>query len=248
MTAAYMTRAVWLTFFGDYRGHAHPHESGPRLTVPLIILAVGSVLAGFLNVPATLPVLGSRIGLWFEHQVEPVGIAPFPTISHASASFSLAIVATSLAVLAGFIVWSYYKRLYRKDRLATEYTDGLASRSGLARAGHKLLVEKYYLDHLYTGVIAGSTKGWLAQAAYWFNQNVLDGVINAAGTGTAALGRFVYRYVDQGAIDGTVHASGFGASGSGQVLRRVQSGKVRQYAILMFAAAAVLAGVFVIAV
>ncbi|MCP4226303.1 MAG: NADH-quinone oxidoreductase subunit L, partial [Actinomycetia bacterium] len=38
MTAAYMTRTIWLTFFGEYRGHEHPHESGKRITVPLIIL------------------------------------------------------------------------------------------------------------------------------------------------------------------------------------------------------------------
>ncbi len=248
MTAAYMTRAIWLTFFGDYRGHAHPHESGNRLTVPLILLAIGSVFAGFLNVPETLPGLGSRIGLWFEHQVEPSGVATFPTIEHAKPSLSLAIVATSLALFAGFIVWSYYKRLYRKDRLATEYTDGLASKSSMARFGHRVLVNKYYLDHLYTGIIAGSVKGWMAQAAYWFNQHVLDGVVNTAGTGTAALGRFVYKYIDQGAIDGAVNASGVGALGSGQMLRKIQSGKVRQYAALMFGAAAVLAAVFIIAV
>ncbi len=248
MTAAYMTRAVWLTFFGEYRGHAHPHESGHRLTVPLILLAAGSVVAGFLNVPSTLPVLGSRIGLWFEHQVEPAGIASFPTITHAKASFSLAIVATGVALLAGFAVWSYYKRLYRIDRHASEYTDHWIARMPLLRAGHTLLVNKYYLDHLYTGVIAGSVKGWMARAAYWFNQNVLDGVVNNVGVGTAAIGRFVYKYVDQGAIDGAVNASGAGASESGQLLRKVQSGKVRQYAALMFGAAAILAGVFIVAV
>ena len=88
----------------------------------------------------------------------------------------------------------------------------------------------------------------MAQAAYWFNQHVLDGVVNTAGTGTAALGRFVYKYIDQGAIDGAVNASGVGALGSGQLLRKVQSGKVRQYAALMFGAAAILAGVFIVAV
>ena len=40
LTAAYMTRCVYLTFFGEFRGHGHPHESGPRITVPLWILAI----------------------------------------------------------------------------------------------------------------------------------------------------------------------------------------------------------------
>jgi NADH-quinone oxidoreductase subunit L len=44
-TAAYMTRTIWYAFFGEFRGHGHPHESGPRITVPLIILAtLGAVV------------------------------------------------------------------------------------------------------------------------------------------------------------------------------------------------------------
>jgi NADH-quinone oxidoreductase subunit L len=248
MTAAYMTRVIWLTFFGRYRGHAHPHESGNRITVPLIILAVGAVFAGFLNVPKVLPVLGSRIGLWFEEMVEPAGIATFPVIDHGKPSFSLAIVATLLALGAATLVYVYYKRLYAKDAMATDYTDSFVAKNRFIRAGHTLLVEKYYLDHLYTGTIAGSTKGWMAQAAYWFNQNVLDGFIDRVGSGTTATGRFIYKYIDQGAIDGAVNGSGLGASQSGEILRKVQSGRVRQYASLMFGAATVLAAVFIIAV
>ncbi len=248
MTAGYMTRAIWLTFFGDYRGHAHPHENGARITGPLIALAVGAVFAGFLNVPKQLPILGSRIGLTFEEWVEPAGIASFPKIAHGKPSLSLAIVATGLGLTAGAIVYSYYKRLYRIDRKATEYSDGPVANNRLVRAGHTFLVEKYYLDHLYTGIIAGWTKGPLARAAYWVNQNVLDQIINVAGTSAVASGRFIYRFIDQGAIDGAVNASGTGASGSGQVLRRVQSGKIRQYATLMFGAAALLAAVFIVAV
>jgi len=49
MTAAYMTRCVYLTFFGEYRGHHHPHESPKAITIPLIVLAGLSVVAGFAN-------------------------------------------------------------------------------------------------------------------------------------------------------------------------------------------------------
>src|SRR3954453_16696006 len=49
MTAAYMGRCVWLTFFGEFRGHGHPHESPPAITVPLQILAVLSIGAGWLS-------------------------------------------------------------------------------------------------------------------------------------------------------------------------------------------------------
>ena len=49
LTAAYMTRCIYLTFFGEYRGHGHPHESEPLITVPLIILAFFSIVAGLFN-------------------------------------------------------------------------------------------------------------------------------------------------------------------------------------------------------
>ncbi|HEX9969761.1 MAG TPA: NADH-quinone oxidoreductase subunit L, partial [Acidimicrobiales bacterium] len=64
MTAAYMTRCVYLTFFGDARGaaaHHHPHESPKLITVPLVILASLAVVVGFLNAPGVL-----KFTEWFE--------------------------------------------------------------------------------------------------------------------------------------------------------------------------------------
>jgi NADH-quinone oxidoreductase subunit L len=142
----------------------------------------------------------------------------------------------------------YYQRLYAKDPKASEYTDGIRSKNALAAAGYNVLDNKYYLDHLYNdGVVAG-TKGPLARAAYWINQNVIDGVVNTAGRSAVIAGRFVYRFIDQGVVDGTVNASGRTASESGQFLRKIQTGQIRQYATLMFGAAAVLVAVFIFAV
>ena len=156
-------------------------------------------------------------------------------------------MATGLALVAGLLVWTYYKKLYAKDPKATEYTNGLASRSGLFRAGHTLLVEKYYLDHLYTGAVAGGTKGPLARVANWINQNVIDGIVNLVGSTSVAAGRFIYRFIDQGIVDNAVNATGRSASGSGGFLRRMQTGQVREYATLMFGAAALLTAVFIFA-
>ena len=85
MTAFYMSRQVIMTFWGDFRGGAamekHLHESAPSMTVPLIILAAGSVVAGFVGVPAALGG-ANRI----EHFLEPAiyagghGPAPIPTL------------------------------------------------------------------------------------------------------------------------------------------------------------------------
>jgi NADH-quinone oxidoreductase subunit L len=250
LTAAYMTRTVWLVFFGQYRGHAHPHESGPRITVPLVILAGLATTVGFLNLPGPLvEALGlpSGWGHRFEEWVEPSGLARFPAISHANPSLTLAIVATSLALASGFVVLQYYRRLYASDPHAAEYTDGLRARNRLAAAGYTVLENKYYLDHLYTGVITAAVKGPIARAAYWTNQKVLDGVINVAGWLAVIVGRLVYRFVDQQIVDGTVNASGRTASGSGQLLRRIQTGQIRQYASLMFGASALLVAVFIVA-
>ena len=79
MTAAYMTRACYLIFAGEYRGHGHPHESPPSMTWPLVILAVPSAVAGFLNAPF--------LGNQFHHRVEfevpgaPRSSTPTPSTS-----------------------------------------------------------------------------------------------------------------------------------------------------------------------
>ncbi len=86
----------------------------------------------------------------------------------------------------------------------------------------------------------------IAQAAYWINQHVLDGIVNGAGKGGRRSGAWVYRNIDQRVVDGAVNGSGLMASESGHALQPVQSGKVNQYGALLFGAAAVAAIVLVI--
>ena len=165
--------------------------------------------------------------------------------------FSLAIISSAIA-LAGFAA-AYYYYFVRVDRLAaqtgrslTALPNGLTTTNAFARAGHRVLVEKYYLDHLYTGVIAGFTKGPLARAANWVNQNVIDGVVNSAGESAVRAGHLVYDTVDQGLIEGVVNGSGRVSDATGEELRHINSGKVQNYAAILFAGAAILAGAFVI--
>ena len=65
---------------------------------------------------------------------------------------------------------------------------GITERNKLARTGYKVLENKYYLDWLYTDVIVGFIKGPFAKATNWFNQNVLDGVVNSVGKGAREAG------------------------------------------------------------
>jgi NADH-quinone oxidoreductase subunit L len=241
LTAAYMARTVYLTFFGEYRGHGTPHESGRRITVPLWILAVFAVIAGWFNLPAGMQLVPDGWEERFGHFVEPTG-EYFPGISHATPSWSLAIFST-LVVLLGLAAGSYYYfvRVHRVSPAATEVPNGLTSRFGVARFGYNVLVNKYYLDWLYQDVIVAAIKGPIARRTYWFNQNVIDAVVNWFGTSAVTSGRWIYRNVDQKVIDGVVDGAGSVSEGAGDELRRMQTGKVQQYGAYMFFAAAVLA-------
>jgi len=214
LTAAYMGRAYWMTFWGKYRGHAHPHESPKVITVPLVILAACAVVLGFTNFPKSFFgfKLPGSVTTRFEHFVEPT--FAFPPIQHA----------------------------------AFTPPHGLTSRSKIAHAGYTFLENKYYLDNLYTGVIAGGTTGPIARAANWFNQNIIDGVVNGIGNGARKVAGVVYVFADQIIIDGAVNGSGQGSEGAGQLLRKIQTGKVQQYASILFAGAVVIAGVLVFVV
>jgi NADH-quinone oxidoreductase subunit L len=250
MTAAYMTRCVYLTFHGEPRGkaadaHHPPHESGPRILVPLYILSGLAVLAGFTNLPnsGVLDGIPDSWALRFEHFYEPKG-AYFPsaldTFSHPEFNVGIALGSTAIAALGIGLAYLWYWRGLGPH--------GITQRSKLARAGHTLLVEKYYFDRLYTDVIVGSVKGPIAKAAYWFNQKGIDGVVNTAGAVAVKSGRFVYEKIDQGVVDGLVNASGAAAEGSGQGLRHIQTGRVQQYGALLFAGAAILAAVFIVVI
>ena len=228
LTAAYMTRCVWLTFFGEYRGHAHPRESPRAITGPLVVLAGFSIVAGLAN--------ASAFGIEkFKEYVEPRGsffpevVTPDFDIALAAASFAIVVIAIGI----GLFFW-----LDRKELRALK---GLTERSRALEAGHTFLLNKYYLDHLYENGIVGGIKGPIARASYWVDQNVIDGAVNAAGKGSAALGQLVYRYVDQDVVDGAVNGIGRGTDEVGGLLRYVQSGRVQRYALMLFAAVGLLA-------
>jgi NADH-quinone oxidoreductase subunit L len=240
MTAAYMGRAYWMTFWGEYRGHGTPHESPKVMTVPLVLLAGAAIVFGLLNFPARFFGLELPEGVTtrFEHYVEPT--FAFPTISHAAFTPWLAVVSTILAGGGLLVAYAYFEKQLGPH--------GLTSRNRFARAGYTFLENKYYLDHLYTDIVVANTKGPIARSANWFNQNVLDGIVNGAASVARKSSGFVYKVLDQLVVDGVVNGSGMASEESGQLLRRIQTGKVQQYGALLFAAAAVLAGVFVFVV
>ncbi|MDQ3106498.1 MAG: NADH-quinone oxidoreductase subunit L, partial [Actinomycetota bacterium] len=225
MTAAYMTRCVYLTFFGEPRGaaaHHHPHESPPLIVVPLQILAVFSIFAGLLN----SPMVHELFGQWTENQtVLSAGVAHH--------EFSISTAALSVAIGLGGILTAglYYWRGLRFP----------ITSEGTGKPLYKLLQNRYYLDNLYEGVIVKGIREPIANAAYWINQNVIDGVVNGVGVAARGLAKFVYEVIDQKGVDGIVNGAGHASEGSGSLLRHIQTGRVQQYAALMLGAVGVFA-------
>jgi len=245
MTAAYMTRCIYLTFFGEYRGghghehhagddsdllpedHAHePHESNGLILAPLWILTFLAVVVGFLNFPHF-----SKFEKWFQ----PSSPESFKEILHGVAfNPILALGSVAIALLGIGVVWAFYA-----GRLNALHD--LAERNKVAHAGKTFLVNKYYLDYLYENIIVAGIKGPIAAGAYWFNQNVIDNVLNYTGRGARAVGRFTYEVIDQKGVDGLVNGIGTVTSEVGSETRKIQTGRLQFYALMLVAAVVVFA-------
>ncbi|MGB3734937.1 MAG: proton-conducting transporter membrane subunit, partial [Ilumatobacter sp.] len=203
--------------------------------------SAGPVGAGVLQAEAESEG-GKKVGCGRSTPAEG-SVCYFPAVTHAvpvlsKLLLSLAVVAVGYAAAIAFCI-AFYKK--RNPALV-----GLTERNAVARAGHKFLVNKYYLDDLYEKVIVRSVRGPISKAAYWINQNVLDGTVNAVGESGKRTGQWVYDNIDQKLVDGAVNGSGTVASETGHGLQSTQSGKVNQYGALIFGAAAVGAIVLVI--
>ena len=171
------------------------------------------------------------------------GICVAPKLEHAKFKWSKAALSMFIVLMGMVTSWVLCVQLYGRKKGPVV---GLTERNALLRRGHRLLVNKYYLDHLYEKVVVHSIAHPIAAAAYWVNQKILDGAVNGAGTTARSLSGWVYRNVDQRVVDGAVNGSGSAARGLGGVLRPVQSGKVNHYGALLFGTAAIAALVFVI--
>jgi len=217
LTAFYMARAVMLTFFGEYRGLGHPHESPISMTGPLVALAGASVTVGFLGAPQ----LGAPFGDWvfFEHAHEAEFV---PWVAALSTGAVLVAIAAGVAM---------YRRVREPDPML---------RMGLVST---LLRRKYFMDDIYWKGIVRPIRDPIAAAVYWTNQNVLDGVVNAAAAVTRAVARLVHRF-DQRVVDGAVNGAANMAGFTGGLLRYIQSGNVQRYAAFLFTGVIVLAIVF----
>jgi NADH-quinone oxidoreductase subunit L len=230
VTAFYMARATFLTFFGSYKGDGQPHESPRIMTVPLVILAVPAAVAGVLNIPGlSLPRLGNFTE-WLAVRLVPMG-------DHHAEAINLGLAAAGLAaaVLGVVIGWL----IYYPDKETQLQRDSFE-----IPVLFPLLRKKYYIDDLALGIVA-LIKGPLARLVDWTSTYVIDGFVNGVAGLVKGLGVFVYDTLDQRGVDGVFNGLSAAADGAGSVVRKWQSGRVQQYAASFVAGALILVVLFV---
>ena len=230
VTAFYMARVVALTFHGTYKGQGEPHESPRIMAVPLVILAIPAAIAGLINIPGvTWPSIGNFTE-WLSVRVVAMGDFHPETVDWLIAGVGL------LAAVAGVVVgWIIYSR----DRLTQADRDDFE-----IPVLYTVFRHGYWVDDAAYGVV-GATKGPVAQFVDWTNTYVIDAVVNGAAFLTMKLGSFVYGTVDQKGVDGVVHGISAAADSAGSALRKMQTGRVQQYAASFVGGALILVVVFV---
>jgi NADH-quinone oxidoreductase subunit L len=223
LTALYMARACIKTFWGEYRGHGTPHESPGSMVTPLWVLAILTVSVGFLGFPV-VGVFKSWINVpGQEHPGFSVGY-----------NVLLPVVSVGLALGAVWTGWQIWERKrWQYDILAGPFA-----------WAYRFVENKYYLDDIYLRYIVRPIQYSLSKAAYWSNQNILDGVVNGVAKVTLALAKPTYEVVDQEVVDFAVNGAAGLTGASGGLLRYIQSGNVQRYAAVLFAAVAVFVAVF----
>jgi NADH-quinone oxidoreductase subunit L len=174
LTSFYMFRLMWLTFFGEKRydeHHVHVHESPGNMTVPLMILALLSLVGGWFAAPA----------LWGGPNYFADFLAPVLGNAEAAggeAAHSLELTLSIVAVLAAGIGLIIAWRMYSGKVTRGTYT-------GLS----KILYNKYYVDELYQAMIVGPLV-WLSRNIFWkvVDVGMIDGSVNGIAHGTEAVG------------------------------------------------------------
>jgi NADH-quinone oxidoreductase subunit L len=238
MTSFYMFRMLFLTFYGESRMSAevehHVHESPGSMTVPLMVLAVGSVVAGWVGIPHVLGQYLGHVGNGIEGFLEPVlGSGVKGGEGHGSEGMEWLLMAVSVG-MAGvglLVAWSFYlKNRALPERLKSRY-----------RALYTTLLNKYWIDEIYDTLFVNRAKD-LGSALARFDLGVVDGAVN----GSAWLTRLtasVSGFLDYWLVDFTVRRSDLIYYLS-YPLRRLQTGLVQNYAALTIAGILALVGYF----
>ncbi|MGB2981668.1 MAG: proton-conducting transporter membrane subunit, partial [Candidatus Zixiibacteriota bacterium] len=212
MTAFYMFRLCFVTFFGkprDQEKYDHAHESPKVMTVPLMVLAFLSVVAGWVGIPWLKHGYSSFVYHHEPHHVEP--------------NFILMIVSTVVALSGIYLAYAmYYKKSISPEKLKTKFA-----------FVYKLLYNKYYFDELYHAIIVNPIMKLSKILFVKLDVGVVDWLVNGAGSFTVFLSD-IKEWFDSRIVDGTVNGLAHVTRGMGSGLRRIQTGQVQNYAFVIF--------------
>jgi NADH-quinone oxidoreductase subunit L len=196
------------------------------MTGVLSILAVLSIVGGAVGLPAAL---GGAFPTWFQRWLAPVllpiGNEPYE-FHHASYSLEYVLMAVSVAVASFgiFLAWRFYKRdpqWSTPRKLATTFAPI-----------HRLLENKYWVDELYGATVIAGTLA-LARVLAWIDTYIIDGIVNGVRHITVIVAGHGSNLFDKYIVDGAVNGVGWGAKSGSMMFRRVQSGFVQNYAMIM---------------
>jgi NADH-quinone oxidoreductase subunit L len=223
LTAFYTMRQITLTFLGPPRTKAaeHAHESVWTMTLPLVVLAVFAVTAGWIGIPEHFPALGGVLPNWFHEFVggtllenpPPLDFNPMPLLT------SVGVALTGL-----LLGWLAYRRV------SEGAPDPLARPLG---PFYTLLKNKYYFDEMYDFLFVRPAY-WLAETFVYrmVDRGLIDGILHAAGRFALRVGTFFRNYIDIPVVNGSGDLVGKIVKRAGRVFRVIQTGRVQEYVII----------------
>jgi NADH-quinone oxidoreductase subunit L len=226
-TSFYMFRSYYMTFSGEYRGghghgdghdHGHGHEpkeSPLSITLVLVSLATGAVLAAVIGIPYAWSGHAPLLEHWLEPSIPAV-------VSFAEKSHAMEYLFQAIGVSAGVIGWVFARALYKDGK--SEVPARLLERW---RGVWNVVYNKYFVDELYQAtVIRGAVA--FARLCSWIDKYFVDGLVNLAG----AIGRVFAELdgaIDRYLVDGAVNLVADSTLAAGRALRRVQTGRIQTY-------------------
>jgi NADH-quinone oxidoreductase subunit L len=235
LTAFYMFRMLFLTFFGycraDEHVEKHIHESPWPMTVPLMILAGFSIIGGWIGWPE---VIGGENR--FEKFLDPILKSVVPetgevSIAHHAVLKELLLMGASLTIAAAGIFLAY--QLYCTKRIVPELVAKKLPKL------YQLLLHKYYVDEIYDAAIVDRTKD-LGTFLGKFDANVIDGVgVNGAGW-LVRFGSTLSMWWDKWIIDGLLNFTAKMTQLLSYPVRLLQTGMFSSYAMLILVGLVVL--------
>ncbi|WP_294311982.1 NADH-quinone oxidoreductase subunit L [uncultured Chryseobacterium sp.] len=189
VTATYMFRLYYLTFHGEFRGTEeqkhHLHESPSNMTLPLIVLAIFSVIGGFINLPHFI---GHGHYAKLMEWLKPVLTEESYNQMEATLSgvpFGTEMILLGATVLMFFCVWFFVKNTYvnkKKQAIPEEMYTGW----------EKLSAKKLYVDELYNAIVVKTVEG-LGRGGRMFDKGILDRFVDFVGDGAEDSGRAMKR-------------------------------------------------------